>query len=594
MRFSSNFSITWLCGAGILFSLALATVAISPWTAHGQESAHAQGTRGNVTGSAGDPGAEEAEEEDPVQRVLRERVDEYGQTVGVVAGIIRGINRYVYAHGTLNRGTIRRVSGMTVFEIGQLSSLYTTAMLSLMVQRGDVNLTDEVSAYLPETVTVPSTREGNPILIEHLATHTSGLPRLPDNLVSEDPDDPLQGYSVELMYAFLDRYAEVQREGPGFPFDFVDPESRIPDGVGPLGPDSIIRDGEGPLARDGEGPLDRDGEDRSDAPGRDEPEDRYDLEGPFGMEDRLGTEDRNEEFDPIGTEDRYAYSDLGMGLLGHVLEQAAGVKYDDLIRELLGDPLKLANTANKPTPSMRTYLATGHDDARRPVPAWSDTTLAGGTGLRSNLLDMMTLVSASMGIIYALPEDFTEEDSTRYHASFDSLIVARNPADEENVRTALGWKVRQDERGRDIHWLTGRTNGFYAFAAFLKEWRKGVVVLSNSSASVEDIGFHLLSARNPLAPPPEKTVHLTEAAYVACTGTYAFSPEFIVEITYSDGKLYGHPPGQPRSELVLESSGDFYLEEEDARITFVRDEEGNVDHFLFLQDGQTHRAERVR
>ncbi len=541
MRLSSNCFLAWLCCSGILFSVAVATV---PFT---QGTAHAQGTRGNALGSMGSPGAEEAEEEDPVQRVLRERVDDYGQTVGVVAGIIRGINRYPYAHGTLNRGTIRRASVMTVFEIGQLSSLYTTAMLSLMVQRGDVNLTDEVSAYLPETVTIPATPAGNPILIEHLATHTSGLPRLPDNLVSSAPDDPLKGYSVELMYAFLDRYAAAQRDGHESPFDF-----------------------EGP---DFEGP---DGEDRSDTPGRDEPEDRYDMES------------------PIGPEDRYVYSDLGMGLLGHVLERAAGESYDTLIRELLGDPIKLANTANAPTPSMRTYLATGHDDTRRPVPAWSDTTLVGGTGLRSNLLDMMTLVSASMGIIYALPEDFTEDDSTRYHASFDSLIVARNPADEEGVRTALGWKVRQDERGRDIHWLTGRTNGFYAFAAFLKEWRKGVVVLSNSSASVEDIGFHLLSARNPLSPPPRNVVHLTEADYVARTGTYVFSPEFTVDITYSDGKLFGQPPGQPRSELVLESSGDFYLEEEDARITFVPDEEGIVDHFLFLQDGKTYRAERVR
>ena len=519
----------WLCCFGILYALAVSAPTGAPGTAY------AQSARGNESGSAGSPGAQEAAEEDPVQRVLRERVEEHGQTVGIVAGIIRGINRYVYAHGTLNRGTIRRASAMTVFEIGQLSSLYTTAMLSILVQRGDVNLTDRVSAYLPDKVTLPVTPAGRPILVKHLATHTSGLPRLPDNLVSADPADPLKGYSVELMYEFLGKYTEAQRTGSESHFD-VD---------GPAG------------------------------------------EGPAG-------EDRHESDDPFKLDAPYAYSDLGMGLLGHVLERATGESFDDLNRELLGDPIKLANTANAPSQSMRTYLATGHDDARRPVPAWSDTVLVGGTGLRSNLHDMMTLVSASMGIIYALPEDFTEDDSTRYHASFDSLIVARNPADEEGVRTALGWKVRQDGRGRDIHWLSGRTNGFYAFAAFLKEWRKGVVVLSNSSASVEDIGFHLLSTRNPLAPPPLQTVRLSEAAYEACTGTYAFSTGFTVDITYNDGKLYGQPPGQPRSELVLESSGDFYLEEEDARITFIRDEGGKVDHFLFLQDGETHRAERVQ
>ena len=501
----------WLCCLGILYSIAVSAPL------------RAQAMGGNNPGIEGQAGAEVVPEEDPVLRVLRERVDEYGQTVGIVAGIIRGINRYVYAYGTLNRGTIRRVSSMTVFEIGQLSSLYTTAMLSLLVQRGDVNLTDRVSAYLPETVNVPTTPAGRPILIEHLATHTSGLPRLPDNLVSTDPDDPLKEYSVELMSEFLTRYANAQRDW---------------------------------------------------------------LETFFDFDDQSGD-------DPFESVVRYEYSDLGMGLLGHVLERASGESYDDLVRELLGDPIKLANTASVATLSMRTYEATGHDDTRRPVAPWSDTTLVGSTGLRSNLLDMMTLVSANMNIIYALPEDFTEDDSTRYHASFDDLIVPRKPADEPGVETALGWKVRKDERGRDVHWLAGRTNGFYAFAAFLKDWRKGVVVLSNSSASVEDIGFHLLSARNPLAPPPRKVARMNQAAYEACTGTYEFSPEYIVDITFSDGKLYGQPPGQPRSELVLESSGDFYLEEEDARITFVRDGMGNVSHFLFLQDGKTHRAERV-
>ena len=505
MRSSARPWSVWICSLGVLISIAASVPA------------RAQATGGNAAGVDGKA------EEDPVIRILRERVDEYGQSVGIVAGIIRGINRYPYAYGTLNRGTIRRVSAMTVFEIGQLSSLYTTAVLSLLVQRGDLNLNDRVSSYLPESVDMPTTPAGRPILIEHLATHTSGLPRLPDNLVSADPADPLKGYSDELLYEFLTRYSNTQRDWLESFFDFDD----------------------------------------------------QDAEDPFEMEDS------------------YEYSDLGMGLLGHVLERATGQSYDDLVRELLSDPIKLANTASEPTLSMRTYTATGHDDARRPVPSWSDTTLVGGTGLRSNLLDMMTLVSANMNIIYALPEDFTEDDSTRYHASFDSLIVPRKPADEDSIRTALGWKVRKDDRDRDIHWLTGRTNGFYAFAAFLKDWRKGVVVLSNSSVSVEDIGFHLLSAQNPLAPPPKKVVRMDRAAYEACAGTYEFSPDFTVDITYSDGKLYGQPPGQPRSELILESSGDFYLEEEDARITFVRNGMGNVDHFLFLQDGKTHRAVRV-
>ena len=87
---------------------------------------------------------------------------------------------------------------------------------------------------------------------------------------------------------------------------------------------------------------------------------------------------------------------------------------------------------------------------------------------------------------------------------------------------------------------------------------------------------------------------MTSAEYEAFTGTYEFSSEFTVVITHSGGKLYGQAVDLPKNELVLEGSGEFYLAEEDARITFVQDDIGNVSHFLFLQKGKIHRADRVR
>jgi D-alanyl-D-alanine-carboxypeptidase/D-alanyl-D-alanine-endopeptidase len=74
-----------------------------------------------------------------------------------------------------------------------------------MVQRGEVALTDPVTKYLPAGVKVPEWR-GRQITLQDLATHTSGLPRIPSNLAPKDPNNPYADYSVQQPYQFLSGY----------------------------------------------------------------------------------------------------------------------------------------------------------------------------------------------------------------------------------------------------------------------------------------------------------------------------------------------------------------------------------------------------
>jgi CubicO group peptidase (beta-lactamase class C family) len=58
-----------------------------------------------------------------------------------------------------------------------------------------------VRKYLPSGVNVAQ-RDGRVITLEHLATHTSGLPRLPANLlpqIAESPGNPYAKYTVEQL-----------------------------------------------------------------------------------------------------------------------------------------------------------------------------------------------------------------------------------------------------------------------------------------------------------------------------------------------------------------------------------------------------------
>ena len=78
----------------------------------------------------------------------------------------------------LGKGDKRPLGGDTVFEIGSITKVFTALLLADMVERGEAEFDDPLSKHLPADVTAPK-RGGKSITLEHLANHTSGLPRLP-------------------------------------------------------------------------------------------------------------------------------------------------------------------------------------------------------------------------------------------------------------------------------------------------------------------------------------------------------------------------------------------------------------------------------
>ena len=105
----------------------------------------------------------------------------------------------------------------TVFEIGSITKVFTASLLAAMVQRGEVRLDDPIAKYLPPTVRVPS-RAGRQVTLLDLATHTSGLPRIPSNLAPYDPMNPYGAYSVDHLYEFLSAYELTRDIGTGYEY----------------------------------------------------------------------------------------------------------------------------------------------------------------------------------------------------------------------------------------------------------------------------------------------------------------------------------------------------------------------------------------
>lgn len=145
---------------------------------------------------------------------------------GIVVGLLEsdGTTRVVFAGSAGEEA--RALGPETVFEIGSITKVFTGTLLADMVRRREVSLEDPVSRHLPTGVQVPS-RRGREITMVDLATHRSGLPRLPTNFEPSDPTNPYADFGADELYAFLSGYELTRDIGPVFEYSNL--------GVGLLG-----------------------------------------------------------------------------------------------------------------------------------------------------------------------------------------------------------------------------------------------------------------------------------------------------------------------------------------------------------------------
>ena len=144
-----------------------------------------------------------------IQALLKSRLLT-GTGTGFVVGILESGTRRVVTAVADGAADPPSLNGDTVFEIGSVTKVFTASVLASMVERREVALQDPVKKCLPGSVRMP-TRGGRDITLLDLATHTSGLPRVPANLLPKDNMNPYGDYSAEKLYQFLSAY-ELPRD----------------------------------------------------------------------------------------------------------------------------------------------------------------------------------------------------------------------------------------------------------------------------------------------------------------------------------------------------------------------------------------------
>jgi CubicO group peptidase (beta-lactamase class C family) len=127
-----------------------------------------------------------------------------GRAWAIVVGIVSKQGRHVFGHGRIAADSTVRPDGRTLFEIGSVTKTFTALLLADSVERGQLKLDDPVRLYLPESVTIPK-RGDQEIKLEHLATHTSALPRIPLSIAATAifSTNPYKNYDADDLYKTL-------------------------------------------------------------------------------------------------------------------------------------------------------------------------------------------------------------------------------------------------------------------------------------------------------------------------------------------------------------------------------------------------------
>lgn len=137
-----------------------------------------------------------------VQFEIQQRV-KHDYNPGIAVAVYEQDQKAVHVHGWASKAQQKPLTPQSVFEIGSITKTMTALLLAEAVVQKKVSLDDHIDSVLPTELQLKSPQA---ITLKQLATHSSGLPRLPSNQKNIFGKDPYADYQREdLLEAVSDQ-----------------------------------------------------------------------------------------------------------------------------------------------------------------------------------------------------------------------------------------------------------------------------------------------------------------------------------------------------------------------------------------------------
>jgi CubicO group peptidase (beta-lactamase class C family) len=188
---------------------------------------------------------------------------------------------------------------------------------------------------------------------------------------------------------------------------------------------------------------------------------------------QMTEETRNQTLDGRG---RYAYSTLGSANAGQAVAAAAHMRYPDLMRIRLFEPLGMSHTAIELDHAL---VAGGESQTGLPTQPWVMDAYAPGGAAVSTTGDLAKLATALL-------------DGT---APGMAALEPTTATDVSNTRIGDFWQISTWQTGQTITWHNGQTGGYASYLGLDRPRHKAVIVLSDVANNASNLGTQLLAYR---------------------------------------------------------------------------------------------------
>ncbi len=497
----------------------------------------------------------------------------------IVAVTVDETGTHFYTAGTWSEAEPdRAITDQTAFEIGSISKVLTAWLAAEALADSGLSWTDAI----------PESNEANPLTFHQLATHTSGLPSLPGNFPERGLENPYRWIGSDAVWTALE----------------VELASRSEEAVGSW---SYSNFGFAVLGQSAAKLLQTDYERALDAR----------VLEPLGLSDTWmsggadehGLDQLTPGHNSAGVASRWEFD--GYAPAGAWVSTAA-----DMAGWL--EVMLSAGSADLPTSWAETWseqAETGGPDRMgygwmiREVGGADVHWHGGGTGGYRSFVGVQRETGRGIVVMGARDEDvavlglgwlqglYTDTDEQMaewtaadyvgdYPLAPEFVLAVFEEAGELKIQATGQPSFPLHAVGPDRFDLVGVP----ATVSFTREDSGEVTGLTLHQGGRDMPAERHVAGSRQIARPG---IILSEAELEGLVGRYQLGPRFIIAITRSGDQLFAQATGQGNFPIYAEASDAFFYEVVEARITFQRDDEGNVTALTLHQGGRDMPARRM-